>query len=81
MSDFSRNVSPPTLPFKLTPRLIISVIIALVVIIGAFTSFFVVDQTEQAVVTTFGKFNRVVEAGLNFKLPYGIETNYNVQTQ
>ena len=60
MSDFARNVSPPQLPFKVTPRLIISVVVAIVVIGGALSSFFVVDQTEQSVVTTFGKFNRVV---------------------
>ena len=81
MSDFTRNVSPPNFPIKITPRLIVVVLIGVVFVIGGLTSMFIVDQTEQAVVTTFGKFNRVVEAGLNFKLPFGIEQNYNIPTQ
>jgi membrane protease subunit HflK len=81
MSDFTRNVSPPNFPVKITPRLLVVVLVGAVVVIGGLTSMFIVDQTEQAVVTTFGRFNRVVEAGLNFKLPFGIEKNYNVPTQ
>jgi membrane protease subunit HflK len=41
----------------------------------------VVDQTEQAVVLLFGRFNRIAGAGLHFKLPFSIEKNYNVPTQ
>jgi membrane protease subunit HflK len=81
MSDFTRNVSPPNFPVKITPRLLVAVAVGFLVVVGGLTSMFIVDQTEQAVVTTFGKFNRVVEAGLNFKMPFGIEQNYNVQTQ
>jgi membrane protease subunit HflK len=56
-------------------------LVGAVVVIGGLTSMFIVDQTEQAVVTTLGRFNRVVEAGLNFKLPFGIEQSFNVPTQ
>jgi len=52
-----------------------------VVVLIGMSSFFVVDQTEEAVVLRFGKFNRIVEAGLHFKLPFNIEKNYNVPTQ
>jgi membrane protease subunit HflK len=45
------------------------------------SSFFVVDQTEEAVVLRFGQYNRTVGPGLQFKMPFGIETNYNVPTQ
>jgi len=45
------------------------------------SSFFVVDQTEEAVVLRFGKFHRMVGPGLNFKMPFNIEKNYNVPTQ
>jgi membrane protease subunit HflK len=40
-----------------------------------------VDQSEQAVVLTFGKFSRITGPGLNMKAPFGIEKNYNVPTQ
>jgi membrane protease subunit HflK len=45
------------------------------------SSFFVVDQTEQAVVLRLGKYKRTVGPGLQTKLPFGIDVNYNVPTQ
>ncbi|MEE8441603.1 MAG: FtsH protease activity modulator HflK, partial [Spirochaetia bacterium] len=47
----------------------------------ATSSVFVVDQTEQAVVLRFGKYMKTVGAGLQFKLPFGIDRNYNVPTE
>lgn len=42
---------------------------------GVFTSAFVVDQTQQAIVTQFGKPQRVVvQPGLSFKLPFIFES-------
>jgi membrane protease subunit HflK len=55
------------------------VVIALAGIV--MSSFFVVDQSEQSVVLRFGKFNRIVQPGLQFKMPFGVEQNYNVPTQ
>jgi membrane protease subunit HflK len=69
------------MPFTVTPRTILIVVIVIVVVLIGMSSFFVVDQTEEAVVLRFGKFNRIVEAGLHFKLPFNIEKNYNVPTQ
>ena len=66
---------------NITPKLVVIIIAAAVVILLAATSFFVVDQTEQAVVLRFGKFHRIAGPGLQFKLPLGIEQNYNVPTQ
>lgn len=76
-----RDVTPPQLPFSLKPKSIaIIVVVALIVGIAA-SSFFVVDQTEQSVVLLFGQYNRTAGPGLHFKLPFGIEQNYNVPTQ
>jgi regulator of protease activity HflC (stomatin/prohibitin superfamily) len=47
--------------------LIILAIIALSLILG---SFFTVNTAQVAVITRFGKFLRVAEAGLNWKTPY-----------
>lgn len=66
---------------KLSPKLLVGIIIALMVIVLVMTSFFVVDQTEQAVVLRFGDYVKTVGPGLQFKLPLGIEKNYNVPTQ
>jgi len=43
------------------------------------TSVFIVDQTEQAVITRFGKFIAIRDPGLHFKLPFGIDRNYTVK--
>ncbi|MFO7730694.1 MAG: FtsH protease activity modulator HflK [Spirochaetia bacterium] len=76
-----RDVSPPGLPFSIKPKFIVAVVIIVVVIAMVMSSFFVVDQTEQAVVLRFGKVNRIVGPGLQFKIPLGVEKNFNVPTQ
>ena len=47
--------------------------IAIFVIVGIATCFYTVDDKQQAVVTTFGKVSDVTDAGLHFKLPFGIQ--------
>lgn len=76
-----KNVGPDKVNFKVKPKLIAIVLIVVVVLVGVFTSFYMVDQTEQSVILLFGKFNRITSPGLHGKLPFGIEKNYNVPTQ
>ncbi len=76
-----KNVGPGKVNFKVKPKLIAIVLIVVVVLVGVFTSFYMVDQTEQSVILLFGKFNRITSPGLHGKLPFGIEKNYNVPTQ
>ena len=76
-----RDVTPPRTPFNLSPRTLTVVVIVLVVVGILMSSFFVVDQTEEAVVLRLGNYNRTVGPGLQFKLPFNIERNYNVPTQ
>ena len=47
--------------------------LALVLIIGIFSSFYTVDDKQQAVVTTFGAVTEITDPGLHFKLPFGIQ--------
>ncbi|MBE6345460.1 MAG: FtsH protease activity modulator HflK [Spirochaetaceae bacterium] len=67
--------------FKFSPRFLVTCIILVLVLISLGSSFFVVDATEQAVVTRFGKYIKTVGPGLQFKLPFGIDKNYNIPTQ
>ena len=76
-----RDVSPPKLPFNLRPRLVVIVLLAIFVIALIASSLYVVDQTEQAVVLRFGKYLETSGPGLQFKLPFGIDQNYNVRVQ
>ena len=56
------------------------VIIALVAVLalGALTCFYTVDDKQQAVVTTFGKVTDVTDAGVHFRLPFGIQQVHHV---
>jgi len=66
---------------KLKPKTILIIgVIVLILLIG-FSSFYMVDQKEEAVILLLGKYNRITGPGLHFKLPFGIEKNYNVPTQ
>lgn len=75
-----RDITPPK-QFTVKPKLLVVVIVVIALLTLVLSSFFVVDQTEQSVVLTLGKYNRIVGSGLHFKLPLGLEKNYNVPTQ
>jgi len=64
---------------KRAKRIVILVVVVLFVLITALTSFFTVNEKQQAVLTTFGKVTGTpVSSGLHFKLPYGIQKAYLV---
>ncbi len=63
---------------KLKPAHFLWIIGLLLAVIVLGSSFFIVDETEQAVITRFGKYNRTSSPGLQFKLPLGIEKSYSV---
>lgn len=57
--------------------IIICIVVTLLIILAA-TSWYTVDDKQQAVVTTFGKVTDVTEAGIHFKLPFGIQEAHKV---
>lgn len=48
------------------------------VVVCVMTCFYTVDDKQQAVVTTFGRVTDVTDAGVHFKLPFGIQKVYRV---
>ncbi|MDR2631929.1 MAG: FtsH protease activity modulator HflK [Spirochaetaceae bacterium] len=81
-----RNATPSALSKWLSPVTMTLVVIGIVIIIFLGTSLYIVDQTEEAVVTRFGRFYAINGPGLHFKLPFGIDRHYvvnvkNVQTE
>jgi modulator of FtsH protease HflK len=48
---------------------------------GAYTSFYTVQPSEEAVVTRFGRYARTTPPGLHFKLPFGMELANKVKTK
>ena len=77
--------SPPKIG-KFTPNMLGLIVIGIVVLILLFTSVYIVDQSEAAVITRFGRYIDTKGPGLHIKLPFGIDKNYtinvkNVQTE
>jgi len=75
---YSYSAGKQPVDFKKYKKWIIVAAVALVVIIGVLTCFYTVDDKQQAVVTTFGKVTDVTDAGLHFKLPFGIQQAHKV---
>ena len=67
----------PMNPKKIFQTCILGVLV-LLVLLGAITSFYTVDDKQQAVVTTFGKVTNIAEPGLHFKMPFGIQQVHHV---
>lgn len=55
-------------------------VVILLILILAFSSFFQIDPEETGIITRFGKYVRSVEPGLNVKLPF-IERVYKVPVE
>ena len=60
--------------------LVIGLVVLVILIVIATTSVFTVDERQEAVITTFGRYTRRVEAGLHFILPFGIQNFHRVYT-
>jgi membrane protease subunit HflK len=52
----------------------ILIVVILVLAIMAFSSFFTIKTGYVGVIQRFGKYTRTTQPGLNYKLPFGIET-------
>ena len=59
--------------FARVGKTVLTVLILVLVVALAGTCFYTVDDKQQAVVTTFGKVTDVTDAGVHFKLPFGIQ--------
>ena len=60
------------------PSGIITIIIIILAISLVASSAFVVDESEQAVITRFGAYNKTLGPGLHIKMPFGIDKKYIV---
>ena len=64
--------------WKKIRNIVVVVLLAIVLVIGSSSCFYTVDDKQQAVVTTFGRVTDVTDAGLHFKLPFGIQQAHMV---
>lgn len=82
-----RNVTPPQMDDLLQSIRKIKLpggpllFVAAIVILAIITSIYTVGVEEVGVIQRFGKFVRITQPGLRFKLPFGIETAKNVKVR
>ena len=78
-----RDVSPQQgkINLNMKPSFIWTALIIIVIALSILSGVYVVDQTEEAVVLTLGKYSRTTGPGLQYKLPLGIERVYKVPTK
>ena len=69
----NENVPKQPVNWKKIRTIVLVSLLALVLLIGSSSCFYTVDDKQQAVVTTFGKVSDVTDAGLHFKMPFGIQ--------
>jgi len=72
------NAKPPKPPRKAPDlknlgKFTTIIIIVAILFLSGLTCFYTVDDKQQAVVTTFGKVTDITDAGVHFKLPFGIQ--------
>ena len=83
-SNTTYSWTPPKAPEKpVNPRRfgkkLLLGLLAVVLVVGALSCFYTVDEKQQAIVTTFGKMSHEpVGPGLHFKLPFGIQQVHKV---
>jgi len=73
--NINYSYKPPKKPvdFNAVRKWITIGAVVLLILVCVLTCFYTVDDKQQAVVTTFGKVTDITDAGLHFKLPFGIQ--------
>lgn len=72
------NIIKPKKRKNYGPKFITTLLFLGIAGLAGFSSFYVVDETEQSVITRLGRYTTTVDSGLHFKMPFGIDRNYNV---
>ncbi|MCL2094435.1 MAG: FtsH protease activity modulator HflK [Treponema sp.] len=75
------NFSPEQAAKFLKPKTLTLIILGIFFIALLGTSFYVVDQAEEAVITRLGRYRTTTGPGLRMKLPFNIDRAYIVRTR
>lgn len=70
--------------YRMTPssahRPVVLIVVLALLVFGGLNSYYTVDPEETAIVLRFGKYIQTADAGLHFKIPFGIDTVNKVVT-
>jgi len=80
MSNYQHDFDPAKVQRWIKKHLR-NVIIILIVVLAILTSARTVGPEEEGVVLIFGKYNRTVQPGLNFIVPFGVEKMFKIPVQ
>ncbi|WP_215225328.1 FtsH protease activity modulator HflK [Echinicola shivajiensis] len=75
-NNFEININPDWIKKHLR-----KIIFGLILLYAAFSAIYTVGPEEEGVVLQMGKYNRTVQPGLNFILPFGIEEIFKIPVQ
>lgn len=78
--DAPRDIPEIRIP-QINVKLLQRGALAVLVVIAALTSFYTIEPEETGLVLRFGKYIRITEPGLHFKLPFGVERVMKVPIQ
>jgi len=67
--------------FNILFKTLIFVIFVILIIEAITDTFYIVKPGELSIVLRFGKLNRTLKEGVYFKIPFGIEKNYLINTK
>jgi modulator of FtsH protease HflK len=76
----AKEIVIPINPQAQIPRLIM-ILLGMGLVYGLFSSFYTVESEEEAVVLRFGKFHKIADPGLHFKIPFGVDEAIRVATR
>ena len=62
------------------PLWLIVIVIVLAIILG-YTSFYTIAPGNRGVILRFGRYSSIVQPGLHFKIPFGVDTVFKVHTE
>jgi modulator of FtsH protease HflK len=79
--DFERQMRQINIDPAVVIRFIPIIVLAILALIVLVTSWVTIDPEERGVVLRFGKYNRTLDPGLHFKIPFGLDRVYKVPVQ
>ena len=71
--EFRPRPPKKTISPKAAGRFAVTVLVIVVLLAVIGTCWYTVDEKQQAVITTFGRVTGIADAGMHFKLPFGIQ--------
>lgn len=81
MSDLNFEMPNKNVEIKINKTKILVIIIILAVLGFIFTGLYIINPEEVGVIQRFGKFTKITQPGLHFKIPFGVDALTKVKVK